>query len=133
MGGGGLTGVEYSCQEFEDQRRQCRQRVWTLHVYEGKEDRGTKYREGCFKGKTEEARNGSALSSHPGLCGKGLIKRVRKNPHTKIIQESSHRGSTVMNPIRIHEDAGSIPGRAQWVKTRIPHCCGCGGGRWLQL
>ena len=30
--------------------------------------------------------------------------------------ESSHRGSVVMNPTRIHDDLGSIPGFAQWVK-----------------
>ena len=29
---------------------------------------------------------------------------------------SSHCGSEVMNPTSIHEDAGLIPGLAQWVK-----------------
>ena len=29
---------------------------------------------------------------------------------------SSHCGSVVMNPTRIHKNAGSIPGLAQWVK-----------------
>ena len=29
---------------------------------------------------------------------------------------SSHCGSAVMNPIRIYQDTGSIPGLSQWVK-----------------
>ena len=31
-------------------------------------------------------------------------------------RRTSHCGSAVMNPTSIHENAGSIPGLAQWVK-----------------
>ena len=58
-----------------------------------------------------------------------------------------YRGSVVMNPISIHEDAGLTPGLTQWAKDPalawavvlfadmawIWHCCGCGVGQQLQL
>ena len=35
---------------------------------------------------------------------------------------SSHHGSGVMNPTRILEEAGSVPGLIQ-LRLRIRHCC----------
>ena len=74
---------------------------------------------------------------------RGINKYKKKSSFKKIL--SSHCGSVVMNPTSIHEDVGSIPGLA-WlsrlrigvalscgVGARIPHCCGSGVGRRLQL
>ena len=64
--------------------------------------------------------------------------------YKNIVNQSSHCGSVVTNSTSIYEDAGSIPGFAQWVKddccrvlwpgavvwvtdvAQIPHCCGGG-------
>ena len=37
---------------------------------------------------------------------------------------TSHHGSAVMNPIRIHEDLGSIPFLNQWVKDLVSYNVG---------
>ena len=47
---------------------------------------------------------------------------------------SSHLGSAVTNLTSIHEDGGSIPVLAQWVKgSRVAMSCGVGCRRGLDL
>ena len=45
-----------------------------------------------------------------------IAKSLLKGTFILKMPRSSHRGSVVMNPTNIHEDAGSIPGPTQWVK-----------------
>ena len=49
---------------------------------------------------------------------------VRKQ--VKKVPEDLHGGSVVINPTRIHEDEGLIPGLAQWVKGPVAVSCGVG-------
>ena len=38
---------------------------------------------------------------------------------SRVKESNSFCDSAIMNPISIHEDGGSIPGLAQWVKDPV--------------
>ena len=46
---------------------------------------------------------------------KAQLREVEEEQNSYILRRS-HHGSTEMNLTSIHEDVGSIPGLAQWVK-----------------
>ena len=52
------------------------------------------------------------------FCGGGTLKEFCARSRLSKIGYS-HCGSVVMNPTRIHEGAGSIPGLAQRVKDLV--------------
>ena len=61
---------------------------------------------------------------------------LRKSEYKEQEIGNSLHSSVVMNPTRIHDDAGSIPGLTQWVKDPVAWilCCyGCGIGQQIQL
>jgi len=60
---------------------------------------------------------GRDLFQLPGNLGRKDSFPLTVPPESRIPRMGgSHYGSTVTNLTSVHEDAGSIPGPAQWVK-----------------
>ena len=55
------------------------------------------------------------------MCGIYVISIVYHVPglQKSVLDRNSPCGSVVTNPTSIHEDVGSIPGLAQWVKDLV--------------
>ena len=80
------------------------------------------------------------------ICQECAEKYVQNLLKSMTLLGSSHCGSAETNLTSIHEDAGLIPGLAQWVKVmvlpwnvawvtdtpQIPRCYGCCIGQQLQ-
>ena len=64
----------------------------------------------------EESANSSLTQGQSGMELPFLAHHPLSLQQKKEKVVSCHCDSSVMNPASIHEDAGSIPGLAQWVK-----------------
>ena len=84
---------------------------------------GSRWGEAGLAG-TSQVGWGPPLPHRQGHCSDRGRMKDAKERHSKSCFEkphfrNSHHGSVQTNLISIHEDAGSIPGLAQWVKDTV--------------